>query len=489
MPHRLQFGFGLLLLMAGTAVSAPPPAASNTLTAVRFWTLGDTTRVVIETSAETHYKQDRVPDPDRLFFDFADTTVKLNTGKRHGAFTVGDPRLKQIRVAETQPGVARVVFDLGQGVEFSASRLNNPPRLIVELKAAPARTPQPQQQQPPVVSSVAPPPATSSPVETAPPPSRVAAAPAVEERNSFTPPPARTATEPPASEPVLTSDTAPQLPAKTASPAAIAAATPPANTAKTPQAKLPPPPKPAKTDGSHSMTRVLGLKVGRIVLDPGHGGHDTGTIGPNGLYEKDLVLDIAQRLGELIESRLGAEVVFTRSDDTFIPLEKRTAIANDQKADLFLSIHANSSPLAATSGVETYYLNFTESKQALEIAARENAGSSRTVYDLKDLIQKIALHDKIEESRQFASRIQSSLHAASMKANPRSRDRGVRKAPFVVLIGASMPSVLAEIGFVTNPKDESMFRKQDYRQKVAEGLYQGLARYAGTLSQFQVAQN
>ena len=258
------------------------------------------------------------------------------------------------------------------------------------------------------------------------------------------------------------------------------------STAK-PRNQAPPAPKPARTDNSQSMTRVLGLKVGRIVIDPGHGGHDTGTIGPNGLYEKDVVLDIAKRLGALIESKLGAAVVFTRQDDTFIPLDRRTEIANEEHADLFLSIHANSSPVEGTSGVETYYLNFTENKSALEIAARENAGSSKTVYDLKDLIQKIALHDKIEESRQFAERIQKSLYSTSLKSNSRTKDRGIRKAPFVVLIGASMPSVLTEVGFVTNARDEALFKKPEYRQKVAEGLYQGLSRYANTLSQFQVA--
>ncbi len=470
MPPRLQFGLGLMLLMAGAATPAPvPPAAANTLTAVRFWTLGDTTRVVIETSGDAQYRQDRVPDPDRVFFDFRDTSVKLVTGKRHGAIAVGDPRLKQIRIAETQPGVSRVVFDLEANVDFTASRLSNPSRVIVELRASTT----PKSAPAPVISSTpAPPKVEEAPKETPKP---------------FTPPPPGS-TEEEARQPVLAAETAPQLPARSASPAAIAAAVPP-TTAKATKAQLPPPPKPAKIDGSQSMTRVLGLKVGRIVLDPGHGGHDTGTIGPNGLYEKDLVLDVAQRLGALIENRLGAEVVFTRSDDTFLPLERRTEIANEQKADLFLSLHANSSPASVTSGVETYYLNFTDNKQAMEIAARENAGSSRTVHDLKDLVQKIALHEKIEESRQFAARIQASLHAASLKANPRSRDRGVRKAPFVVLIGASMPSVLAEIGFVTNPKDEALFRKTDYRQKVAEGLYQGLSRYAGTLSQFQVAQN
>jgi N-acetylmuramoyl-L-alanine amidase len=248
-------------------------------------------------------------------------------------------------------------------------------------------------------------------------------------------------------------------------------------------------PKPAKLGDSQSLTRVLGLKVGRIVIDPGHGGHDTGSAGPGGLFEKELVLDVAKRIGALIESRMGAEVVYTREDDTFVALERRTAIANERGADLFLSIHANSSHARNASGVETYYLNFTSSKEALEVAARENASSQTTVHELKDLLQKIALQDKVDESREFAAKIQQALYSASARANARTRDRGVKKAPFVVLIGASMPSVLAEVGFISNPKDEALFKKPAFRQKIAEGIYKGLSLYAATLSQSQVAKN
>jgi N-acetylmuramoyl-L-alanine amidase len=223
-----------------------------------------------------------------------------------------------------------------------------------------------------------------------------------------------------------------------------------------------------------------------VVLDPGHGGHDVGTHGPSGLYEKDLVLDISQRLAALIEDRLGSEVLLTRSDDTFVPLEGRTKIANDYKADLFLSIHANSSPVKSVTGVETYYLNFTTSKSALDVATRENAAAGRSIFDLKDVLEKIALRDKIDESREFASRLQTSLYSLT-KASPSTKNRGVKKAPFVVLIGAQMPSVLAEIGFLTNASDEALMRKTEHRQKIAEALYKGIAAYAETLSQLQVA--
>jgi N-acetylmuramoyl-L-alanine amidase len=237
-----------------------------------------------------------------------------------------------------------------------------------------------------------------------------------------------------------------------------------------------------------TMIRALGLKVGRIVIDAGHGGHDAGSIGPGGMLEKDLVLDVGKRLGALVEQRLGCEIVYTRSDDTFIPLEQRTEIANDRHADLFLSIHANSSSLRTAAGVETYYLNFTTSKAALDVAARENATSQKTIFELQDLLQKIALKDKVDESREFAARIQSSLYSMSARSAAPTRDRGIRKAPFIVLIGASMPSVLAEIGFISNPRDEAMMKRAEYRQKIAEALYKGVAGYATTLSHFQVAQ-
>jgi N-acetylmuramoyl-L-alanine amidase len=231
------------------------------------------------------------------------------------------------------------------------------------------------------------------------------------------------------------------------------------------------------------------LKLERVVLDPGHGGGDAGTHGPTGYEEKALVLDVCLRLGELIRERLGSEVVYTREDDTFVPLEQRTRFANEHKADLFLSIHANSSPVKAVSGVETYYLNFTPSRSALDVAARENAGSGHTVFELQELLQKIAMKDKIDESREFAGRIQNSLFSISAKSNGAAENRGIKRAPFVVLIGAHMPSVLAEIGFLSNPSDEAQLKRPEHRQSIAEALFKGVSAYAETLSHFQVAKS
>ena len=250
------------------------------------------------------------------------------------------------------------------------------------------------------------------------------------------------------------------------------------------------PPKPASATsrGQRNLIRALGLKVGRVVIDAGHGGHDTGSIGPGGLREKDLVLDIASRLGELIQSRLGAEVIHTRTDDQFIPLKERTKLANISQADLFVSVHANSSRLKNIRGVETYYLSFTTSSSAMAVASRENAAAQRSIHELQGLLSKIALTEKIQESREFAGQIQKALYSGLSGETKGLRNRGVRKAPFMVLIGAEMPAVLAEVGFLSNASDEKLLKAGSYRQKVAEHIYKGVEKYANSLSKVTLAQ-
>jgi len=451
---------------------------------VRFWSLGDVTRIAVETDGQFVLHSDRLDNPIRLFYDLVGTKPSFGS-KAMTVIPVSDRLLRQIRIAETQRNVTRIVLDLEGTAEATTSRLEDPNRLIIELRTPGSATSAKASAKPTVEAEVAHRPFS-------PPPARSTAVESQQRRPQFTsmePPPAVAAASVLPS-PAMNLNPAPVVtrpPAKPSAPAvsAIVASVPtpapvtPAETAL---------PAKRNTSGDRSMIRVLGLKVGRIVIDPGHGGHDVGTTGPEGLREKDLVLDVSKRLGELIEARMGSEVIFTRSDDTFVSLTKRTAIANDAKADLFLSIHANSSTLRSAAGVETYYLNFTTSKSALEVAARENAGSQQTIFELQDLLEKIALKDKVEESREFASRIQSSLFSVSAKNDAHARDRGVKKAPFVVLIGASMPSVLAEIGFISNAHDEGIMRHAEYRQRLAEALYKGLASYASTLSHFQVAQ-
>ncbi len=236
-----------------------------------------------------------------------------------------------------------------------------------------------------------------------------------------------------------------------------------------------------------SLTRALGLNVKRIVIDAGHGGYDEGSVGPHGLREKDVVLDVALRTARLVRRLMGIEVVLTRGDDRYIPLERRTAIANEHGADLFLSIHANSSPAPATSGPETYFLNFMSNPGALDVAARENAGSGKSIASLRDLLHEITLNDKVVESETFARSLQASIFDETAQSGAAVHDRGTKRAAFIVLIGASMPSALAEIGFVTNWRDEYNLSRPEFRQKIAVALCDGIWRYSDSLSQAPVA--
>ncbi len=258
-----------------------------------------------------------------------------------------------------------------------------------------------------------------------------------------------------------------------------------------PTLELAEPPKPAGTTsrGKRNLIRALGLKVGRVVIDAGHGGHDTGTIGKAGLREKDLVVDIGRRLGELIETNLGADVIYTRTTDRSVSLKERTKLANDSEADLFISVHANSSRLRSIRGVETYYLSFTTNSWALGVASRENAAAQRSIHELETLLSKIALTEKIEESREFAIKVQKSLYGGLAKDTKGLRNRGIRKAPFMVLVGAKMPAVLAEVGFLSNPEDEKLLKSSAYRQKIANHLFEGVRGYSDTLSKVTLTES
>ena len=432
----------------------------NQVTGARFWSYPGSTRVIIDVSGAFEFKSDRATNPDRLFFDIVGARPLID-GKRLATKPVNDPLVKRLRIAETAPGTTRVVFDLENAADFTVTKLDTPDRLVVELR-----------------------PAAESEVSEAPKPSVIFTFPVAVAK---------------ARAPFLLAP-APAIPVKApptfylADPLRTIVFTAPRNRHATVQPYvapetfiLPRTSVKASSGSSKSLTRALGLKINRVVIDAGHGGHDVGTLGPNGAREKDVVLDVAQRVAKLIQERLGAEVVMTRDDDTFIPLQERTTIANRYKADLFLSIHANSSPAPQVAGTETFYLNFTSNQGALDVASRENSGAEKSVGELKDLIQSITLNDKLQESRVFAEEIQRSIGVNAAKHNPVARDRGIKRAPFVVLIGAQMPSVLAEIGFLSNARDEKNLMKPEYRQKVAEALFKGVSQYSESLSHFEVA--
>jgi len=236
----------------------------------------------------------------------------------------------------------------------------------------------------------------------------------------------------------------------------------------------------ANLDGKFSLARQLGLGVARVVIDAGHGGHDPGAQA-NGVNESELTLDVATRLSKLLQKQPGVEVVMTRDTDVFVPLEERTSIANREGADLFLSIHANASRNPRARGVETYFLNFASNPDAEAVAARENSASGRAMHSLPDIVKAIALNNKLDESRDFAELVQRSMVKRLMTRNKQLRDLGVKQAPFVVLIGASMPSVLAEISFVTHKQEGQLLKSTAYRQQIAEALFDAVVKYQESL--------
>ncbi len=477
-------------LLVGQSDHAQP----RNVSAVRHWNLSGVTRVAVEVSGDFQYHSDRLHDPERIYFDILNSRPHFDK-KVFYAESIDDNLLHRIRVAETAPGVTRVVLELGDAVEVTTSQLTTPNRLMIELRAM-GTTPAVPTSPPPVTPVATPPAPSKFPLSPkplpAPPPAAAPSAPPLKAPAAIKVDVGEAVTAEPSKSELGTVAESPASPAPPALPAAGAAppATAPASRPANPAAALMEGGKAAHhtSTGDTSLVRALGLKINRVVIDPGHGGHDEGTHGPRGLVEKDLVLDVALRLGKLVEDHMGAEVVYTRKDDTFIPLEGRTALANERKADLFISIHANSSPVPRITGVETYYLNFPSSKDAADVASRENATSDKSIFELRDLVQKITLHDKSEESKEFAGRVQGALFAFSTKNFPAEKNRGVKKAPFIVLIGANMPSILAEIGFLTNTREESLLKRPDYRQKLAEALYRGISKYADSLSHFQVAQ-
>jgi N-acetylmuramoyl-L-alanine amidase len=449
------------------------------VTGIRHWSTPDYTRVAIDLGDDVTYEAARVPNPDRIYFDLHGTRLAQELVGKSFAVT-DDGFLKKIRAAQFSNDMTRVVLDVNDVTEYSAFLLPNPYRLIIDIhggKAAPGAS---------VVSVPMQRAAGTTP--TVPNTTAVKAGSSFDVAALSAQPGRVEATTQPTSQPIsaVVKDAGSSTTSVSSSGSGVSSTTASKRTKKG-KAASDPDAGPARAavptaDGETSLVRALGLKIGRIVIDAGHGGHDTGTIGVDGILEKDVVLDVALRVGQLLHDRLGAEIIYTRSDDTFIPLETRTAIANKAQADLFLSIHANSSPDASARGVETYYLNFTSSPDALETAARENAVSDQSIHQLSDLVKKIALKEKIDESREFAGDVESSLYGGLQKGNAGLKDRGVKKAPFVVLIGANMPSILAEISFVTNERDARQLQEPEYRERIAESLYKGVAKYAGGLS-------
>lgn len=509
-----------------------------TVRSIRRTILPDVIRVTVELDDEVPYEISSLDEPARIFFDLAGTQVA--TSLVESPFEYRDDLLRTIRLGRHENATTRVVLDLDHPASHSVFALYNPYRLVIDLSREPAesgrRLPAAGRDSNPsgtVVASHADRPAGAPPtagtsVRLAP---GLLAEPTIPVPKPFpTPsprrPPETAAVRPPvdttpvspgAPEPealpgagrVAELATAPDLVAtegntegdmeagaeaepgpdsEAVAATADAAPLPGPATAVAPRAEAPAPQSPeTNAGGGYSMARQLGLGVSRIVIDPGHGGHDPGTSGA-GVSESDVVLDIALRLERLLLQEPGFDVVLTRRTDVFIPLEERTAIANREAADLFLSIHVNASRNRNARGIETYVLNFSSNPEAEEVAARENSASAQAMHKLPDLVQAIALNNKLDESRDLASLVQQRLVSGLRPANPGTPDRGVKQAPFVVLIGAKMPSVLAEVSFVSHRAEGKLLGTGAYRQAIAESLgravigYQQSLKSAGTLS-------
>jgi len=427
---------------------APAPEVtskeSGAVESIRFSEEDRFVKIVVDVSGNVSFKVGEAKSPQRYFVDI--TPARLSSGLIGKEWSVQANHIQKIRVAQYDLATVRIVLDgtTLKDAATSSPKDSNHITIDVAKSAAPAAPPKA------ITTTLPAPPPTPAPapIPVAPAPAAAAAQPAVDASEA----------------PVLVAAGASVVGGPTPTNAVTAA-------------------KPTSL-GNRSLIRSLGLKLSRVVIDAGHGGHDTGSIGPSGLTEKDLVLDVSKRLQALLESQLGAEVVMTRDTDTFVPLESRTQLANDDKADLFISIHANSSPEKTVRGVETFFLNLnTQSRDALATATRENAASEKKIHELQDVLQKIVLNDKTDESRELAQHVQLAM---SKRGNAGS-NRGVKQAPFVVLIGAKMPSVLAEISFISNPDEEKRLKTPEYRQQIAESLYQGIKSYVETLSSTKAA--
>jgi len=382
-----------------TAASPQELSKFPHVTAVRHWSSGDSSTVVLDLEDQVQYEPGHLTNPERFYFDLRDT--QLAPGLEGKSFD-GDTLLSHIRIAQPVSGMTRVVLEARPTANVSAPRVSlerDPYRLVIQVSKP----------------GVAPKGAV----------------------NLF--------------------PTTPE-------------------TEKTKLAIVVPPP--TKED-LQLRTHVPKM---RIAVDAGHGGWDLGTVGRRGLLEKDLVLEIAQRLGKLLESRLGADVIYTRQDDNYIPLDDRAVIANQAQADLFISVHANYSDLPSARGVETYYTNFFSAPGSKDLPAnatpKEAAMRSVPKNIAMPTLTANELHDRIEQSRRLAASVQRSLYGTLSLQNSGLRDRGIKEAGFVVLTESAMPGILAEVSFVSSPTDEQKLRSDGYREQIAEALYRGIAKYA-----------
>jgi len=379
------------------------------------------TRIVIDIGQLREYAASELRGPDRIVVDILE--AKLNPILHGQDVRVASDYIGSIRIAQKSPGTVRLAVDVDfKRIEsYRVYHLFDPFRIVIDIYPKPA------------VSTTPAGPGPQSPGDAA----------------------ARTPTEP-----------------------QDKAAAPPAEAGAKPAGSLQPA---LPTAAGYSLARQLGLGARTIVIDPGHGGQDPGCIGKAGLREKDIALDLALRLKKMLEEKAGLAIVLTRETDIFIELTDRPTIAQQKAADLFVSIHLNANPSRKKTGVQTFFLNVNPDPAVMEIAARENATSTKTLGAMGEIYKKLVLNDKIIESRELAGRVQSGLTKALGRTFAGIKSLGVRGGPFWVLIGTTMPSILIEATHLSNPADESRLKTDAYRQAVAEGIFDGIMDYIHSL--------
>jgi len=496
---------------AEAPAAIPKPAVKDkdgpvTISEIRHWSNPGYTRIVFDMDGKVKFKATRLKKPERIFFDL--TRARLDGPLASGTTNMEDGLLLGIRASQYSPDTVRVVLDIDKSVKnYKAILLSDPERLMVDVygKSEPKRKGKGRfitVKRGEYVEPLPPLPATAPVTAQAPPvnanissasPKTITVTAGQPQRPAAT---AKAIPEPKVSEaegepnedtefetpiepaelPLPKKVTPPPAP-KQATPAPATAAVPkPAEQTK-PVAQAP---KPVPAQG-------VTFCDGRIVIDPGHGGHDTGAIGKDGLLEKDVVLDIGLRLRDIIVKVFGCKTIMTRDKDVFIPLESRTGIAAQQDADLFISIHANASKNRKAKGIETYILNLTKDRGIMALAAQENMMTMQKMGDLEVILKDLILDNKREDSLRLAHNVQDKLIDDLNEANDSLKDKGVKQGPFLVLYGASMPSILTEVGFISNPEEEKLLGSPDYRQKVAQAIFDGIKDYIAASDASEVA--
>ncbi len=480
--------------------AAGSPVVLNHIRGIRHWSNPEYSRVVIDLDQKTTFYSNLLEDrtgggrPPRLYIDLFASLVEERFCK---PIVVNDGILHGFRAGQYTPDSVRVVLEIDGLRTYRVFPMQNPFRIVVDVTggapgvaAGSPPTPAPAVAIPTsaiVTSETAA--AKNAPTAAAPAsPLSTRLTPGTPSSN-YTPEPVPELIPLPAFTPAETPrhpvdpSAAPAAPAPAASPATfsgVAAETAPSASSSTVRGKWAPATAARTTAatapaGKPSLARQLGLGVRRVVIDAGHGAHDPGAIGVGGLQEKDVTLDIALRVRDILQAA-GYETVLTRDRDVYLPLEERTALANTARGDLFLSLHCNSSDAGNLSGVETYFLNLASNLRSMQTAARENSMAVANMSDLQQIVREIQ-NSKMDESSQFAARVQRSMHDALHRKFPDTKNLGVKQAPFYVLIGAQMPSVLAEVSFINHRKEGRRLADPAYRQMIAQALVDGVKRY------------